>query len=138
MQIAANTCGNCVALHGGVGLVCHHHYPWLNLYTGFQLPINSYSNCSLVHTVLFQDISCLIWQVSCVIFYIHRQLRSSVSHQPCAFSGAGRKICRELPIALKSSEIIAAYRKTYFFELHFHPKSLAVPRSDDDFGLLSL
>ena len=123
----------------------HHHYHYLNSYTGFQFLIELILSSTLTYRVLSTQ-QPPYYASLLHLSNISRQLRSSISQliipktklnlgKP-AFSVAAPRVWNELPITLKTSETIAIFQKNnskhIYSKLHFHHKRSVVPRSDTD------
>ena len=121
-------CLACVVLRGPL---FHHHYHYLNSYTGFLLLIESILNCSLLHIVLYLHNN-HTWLVSCIFQIslgssdnpLHNNLlfvRLSLIWANCLFFVAARMVWNELFATVKTSETIATFRKNprHLFQIAF-------------------
>ena len=110
----------------------HHHYHYLNSYTGFLLHF-------MLSTLTYRGLSTQQPPYLASLLHlsnIRRQLISSILQQHFmpktkfylgkrAFSVAADRVWNELPVTLKTFETIAIFRqklKTYLFQIAFPPQ----------------
>ena len=99
----------------------HHHYHYLNSYTGFLLLIELILSCPLLHIMLYLHNNHPTWLVSCIFqisldssdHQFHNLLcqKTKINLGKFAFSVAAPRVWNELPITLKTSVTLAIFRK---------------------------